>query len=77
LEVTVAQGYPLVDVLLAQQIVSSKNEFRRLVSEGAITKIDKGLSAQAGEKITDTESKALIGTYKIGKRRFIKINILP
>ena len=71
LEVSVARGLFLGDVLLEQKIVASKTEFRRLVSEGAISNME------TGEKITDTESKALIGTYKIGKRRFIKINILP
>ena len=57
-----------VDVLIKEQIVSSKSEFRRLVSEGAVTNTD------SGEKITDENFKALSGTYKIGKRRFIKIN---
>lgn len=60
----------LVDVLMVQQIVLSKSEFRRLVSEGAVTKID------TGENITDSGAKVSSGVYKIGKRRFIKVNVI-
>lgn len=67
LEVSSTKNTPLVDILVSQQVVSSKTEFRRLVSEGAITKIE------TNERITDLESKADSGTYKIGKRRFIRI----
>ncbi len=80
-EISVAYEAPLVDVLLAQQIVSSKTEFRRLVSEGAISNMSPyGRSPEGrenGERVTDPEFKVISGTYKIGKRRFIKINVLP
>ncbi len=66
-EVTVPQGAPLVEVLLAEKIVESKTEWRRLVSGGAVTKMDMG------EKVADPDAVALGGTYKIGKKRFIKI----
>ena len=66
----VAKDTNLVDILMLEQIVVSKSEFRRLVSEGAVTNMD------VDEKITDADVKVKSGTYKIGKRRFIKINVL-
>lgn len=69
-EVTAAQGSLLSDILMLEQIVISKSEFRRLVSEGAIS------NKETEEKITDPDFKVSSGTYKIGKRRFIKINVL-
>ncbi|MFZ2621230.1 MAG: tyrosine--tRNA ligase [Minisyncoccia bacterium] len=69
-EVTVASEVKLIDVLIAEQIVVSKSEFRRLVSEGAITNMG------TSEKVIDSETKVFSGVYKIGKRRFIKINVL-
>lgn len=59
---------PLVEILLKEEIVPSKSEFRRLVQGGAVTNLE------SGEKITDpayevTESV----TLKIGKITFIKI----
>lgn len=69
-EVSVEQGTLLIDVLLDQKIISSKTEFRRLVSEGAITFMD------TNEKITEPLSTVSNGTYKVGKRRFIKIKII-
>jgi len=70
IEVTVAKGTPLVDVLMVQEMIISKSEFRRLVSEGAIT------NTITGEKITNADAVVSDGTYKIGKRRFIKIKVL-
>ncbi|HEY4508711.1 MAG TPA: tyrosine--tRNA ligase [Candidatus Paceibacterota bacterium] len=69
-EVSVEKDTSLIDVLVEQKIVSSKTEFRRLISEGAISNMNMG------EKIADPEIKVVSGTYKIGKRRFIKINTL-
>lgn len=59
----------LVDVLLKEGLVDSKTEFRRLVGEGAITNVD------TNKKIDNVDEKVSAGSYKIGKRRFIKINI--
>lgn len=55
------------DLFLEAQVVSSKSEFRRLVKEGAVSNME------TGEKISDYDQKALPGTYRIGKKRFIKI----
>ena len=67
LSVTVAENVPLIDVLLSEKIVESKNEWKRLLGEGAVTEMT------SGEKIVESNIKATEGTYKIGKRRFIKI----
>jgi tyrosyl-tRNA synthetase len=70
IEVNVASGVLLSDILMLNQIVISKSEFRRLVSEGAIT------NTNTGERISNVESKVDTGVYKIGKRRFIKIKVI-
>lgn len=69
-EVSVSSDAMLSDILTTQQLVVSKGEYRRLVSEGAISNMD------TGEKITDPNAKVSSGTFKIGKRRFIKIKVL-
>jgi tyrosyl-tRNA synthetase len=70
LEVSVANGTLLSEMLMINQMVISKSEFRRLVSEGAIT------NTTTGEKITNVEETVCSGVYKVGKRRFIKINVI-
>ncbi len=70
LEVTASNDSQLVDILMSQQVVISKSEFRRLVSEGAITNID------LNKKIENTEEIVENGVYKIGKRRFLKIKVV-
>jgi len=67
LEVKAEDDMKLMDVLLSEKIISSKTEFRRLVSEGAITDMEKN------EKIKDPESKVSKTVYKIGKHRFVRI----
>jgi tyrosyl-tRNA synthetase len=69
-EVSVAEGVLLCDILMLNQIVISKSEFRRLVSEGAISNVD------TGEKISNIDSVVSTGTYKIGKRRFMRIKVM-
>lgn len=69
-EVIVCVGDKLVDILLAEKIISSKSDFRRLVSEGAITILEND------KKIEDFDVEATSGTYKIGKKRFIKMKVL-
>lgn len=68
--IQVSVSTPLVDVLMKEKIVSSRAEFKRLVEEKAITELE------SGEVVADyghTLSKE--GTWRIGKRRFIKITI--
>ncbi len=69
-EVSVAEGASLCDILMINQIIISKTEFRRLISEGAVTNIE------SGEKVSNADAVVSNGVYKIGKRRFIKIKVL-
>ncbi|MFA6077868.1 MAG: tyrosine--tRNA ligase [Candidatus Paceibacterota bacterium] len=67
--VTIKKEELLVDVLLKEKIISSKNEWRRLVEENAIFNMD------TNEKITDQYFKVVNPiTLRVGKRRFVKIN---
>jgi tyrosyl-tRNA synthetase len=63
---TVLPGSILIDVLVAHSVVSSKTDFRRLVKEGAVSVVE-------GEKVSDVNAQAVSGTYRIGKKRFVKI----
>jgi len=61
----------LEKVLVEEGIVASNGEVRRLAEAGAITHFD------TKETLTlhQIKSIALAGTYKIGKNRFIKVNL--
>ncbi len=65
----VKKSDPLMDVLVSNKIISSKNDFRRLVKENAITNLTKN------EKIIDVNIKVENTTYKIGKKRFISLKV--
>lgn len=69
LTINVANNVPMVDILLAENIVESKSEWRRLIESGAVTEMS------SEEKIYDHNIKTKNGVYKIGKRRFVKIII--
>lgn len=60
----------LVDLFLINKIVCSKTEFRRLIESGAVTNLD------LDEKVSSHIEKVKSGVYRIGKKRFCKINIL-
>lgn len=65
-EVKITAGVKLIDLLVAQGVVKSKSDFRRLVDEGAV--------ALDGEKITDPNFIVTAGgVLKVGKKRFLKI----
>ncbi len=68
-EVKVGGGTLLVDVFLANKLISSKTEYRRLVDEGAITNLD------TDKKIDSHTAVAVSAVYRIGKKRFCKIKI--
>lgn len=59
-------GKGLIDVLVENKIVESRGEFRRLIDGGGIKKAD-------GTQIKDPNFLAENETYKIGKRRFVKL----
>lgn len=66
----VSRGEFLVDIFIREDILKSKNEFRRLLAEGAVT------NAVTKERIIDVsfqiESDAV---YKIGKHRFLSVKV--
>jgi tyrosyl-tRNA synthetase len=69
-EIKVEAGELLVEVLLKQELIKSKAEYRRLITEGAIEDMEKS------EKITDPMLKiSTPTTLRIGKSRFLKIMI--
>ena len=70
-ELTANQGDLLVDVLVSNAIIATKAEFRRLVDEGAIKTMSDQEEKISDPKFTITQS----AVFKIGKRRFVKINI--
>jgi len=70
LEVSKTKGDRLDEILLSEKIITSKNEWRRLIEQNGLTIVE------TGEKISD--QNYLIketNTYRVGKKRFIKINI--
>lgn len=67
-EATCSPGQLLVDILVEQKIVSSKTDFRRLVSEGAIKDLKSGITATDHLQAIDKDMD-----LKVGKHRFIKI----
>ncbi|MFA6463894.1 MAG: tyrosine--tRNA ligase [Candidatus Paceibacterota bacterium] len=69
LEVEVKGTDLLSEILLKQNMISSKSDFARLVKENAITLLEED------KKITDIKELVKTGTYKIGKHRFVKMEI--
>jgi len=70
LEIEVSEGEELSEVLLKNNFVKSKSDFKRLTNEGAITRLEKNESVNDYHfKLTESE------TLKIGKKRFIRIVI--
>jgi len=68
LGIQAVRGEKMSDVFVRAGIVASKSEWRRLVDEGAVTNLDSNTTIK-DFYLEVSES----GTYKIGKRRFIKI----
>lgn len=66
IEIHTTTDRELVEVLLENNIVSSKTDWRRLVEDNAV-------SDAKGTVITDPKEKARNVTLKIGKKRFAKI----
>lgn len=70
LEIEARKGDRIADLLLKNGLVQSKTEWRRLVEEGAVSDM------ASGEKIISPDAVADYSiTLKIGKRRFVKINM--
>ncbi len=69
IKISVNSGSLLSDILLKENIVTSKSDFKRLVDERAIANLD------LDEKITSYNERVKNGVYKIGKMRFCKIDV--
>jgi len=69
-EVSVASGTALVEVLMDAGVVASKSEWRRLVEGGAVKGVGDATAVVSDTTCVVTEPS----TYKIGKRRFVRIN---
>ena len=68
--IKVTQGSKIAEVLLDQDIISSKTEWRRLVKEGAISNLETREQIKSPDE-TIFESI----TLKVGKHRFLRIEI--
>ncbi|KND48527.1 MAG: tyrosine--tRNA ligase [Parcubacteria bacterium C7867-005] len=64
-------GTKIVDIVMAEKLVESKTEWRRLVEEKAVRWVEK-------DEVIEAPDKEVVEpmTLKIGKRRFIKIEVL-
>jgi tyrosyl-tRNA synthetase len=71
-QVQVALDSKIVDVLILEGVVSSKTEWRRLVKEGAVENLETNQTIDSPDGVV---TKNMI--LKIGKHRFIEINIHP
>lgn len=65
------RGSKIIDILVSSGIVESKSEARRLVESGAVTNAESGESV--GSVDATLEDQVIL---KIGKRRFLKIEVL-
>jgi len=69
-EIQTKKGGLISGVLVEAKTIASKNEFHRLVREGAVKNLD------TGDKITDPTIKINTTTVlKIGKKKFVKIMV--
>lgn len=66
-EIVLVEGKELGDMLVESGVVTSKTDWRRLVTEGAVTDMEKD------EVITEPKALAYPTIFKIGKKRFVKI----
>jgi len=70
LELQGKRGEKLVDILsrAPEEIISSKNEIRRLIKEGAIKDVEREIKIEDEQQAINQDT-----VLKVGKRRFIKI----
>lgn len=57
----------LAEMVIAAGLVSSKSEWMRLLDAGAIEHMENN------EVVNDPKAAAIVGTYRIGKKRFFRI----
>ena len=64
-EVKAKKGELLLDLLMREKLITSKSDGRRLLEQKGIHLNDKA--------VTDVNAAAAAGTYKVGKRKFVRI----
>ncbi len=64
-KIDLEKKYHFLDLMINEDLVSSRNEARRLISQGAVT--------LNSERILDENEEVRPGILKVGKRRFLKI----
>lgn len=74
-EVVAKEGEELGSLLVQEGIVISKTDWRRLIQEGAVTDLEKEKISEGSGVITDPKQLVTASTFKIGKKRFVKIII--
>lgn len=78
LEIKITEDFKdldLSDILLNNNLISSKSEWKRLVDSKSIKEIIKNDDSITEEKaLTDYKVKAFPGIFKLGKKKFIKID---
>ncbi len=64
----------LIEVLLNAKIVTSKNEARRLISQGAVSwlTVNSSICVAVKESIVEIPPQGIV--FKIGKKRFLKVS---
>jgi tyrosyl-tRNA synthetase len=67
-EIVTSNDEEIGNILVERGIVTSKTDWRRLIEEGAVTDVVTGT-------VKDPKVLAYNGTFKIGKKRFVKIFI--
>jgi tyrosyl-tRNA synthetase len=67
IEITIKDTVSLLDVLIINNLSSSKSEAKRLIEQGGVTMND--------EKITDPNERIKEGILKVGKRKFVKVTV--
>lgn len=67
-EIIATEDAEIGTTLVISGVVTSKTDWRRLIEEKAVSDVEKGV-------ISDPKVLAYDGTFKIGKKRFIKITI--
>ena len=68
--ISVNPNTTLVDTFLGAEIIKSKTEWRRLVDEGAVFDTSSGVKISNYDEVARGDV-----TYKIGKKRFVKISV--
>lgn len=68
-EIIIPRETKFVDIVVEKGVVESKGNARRLIEQGAITHLE------TGTKIIDADHIVSSGTYKIGKKEFIKFTV--